>query len=277
MSAGLDDLQAWVRRLLAELDRVATESGIDYVLAYGTALGAVRDGDLIPWDPDADVWVASADHPRLVEACARLLGPEFELLTPETHPDYEYLFPRLVVRGTHHVLLSLDVFPLDPAPASPAARRRHLRVARLLDRAFLVKCGDTTVRRHYSTRKRLLVHGLRALLAPVPRSWLLRAFRHLQSRHAGAGSGVLVNSCGAYGEREVVDAAWFAGVERRPVGDLSLPVPVGYDRLLTRLYGDYRVPVAPERRRAELDHALATFVAPLQQPGGLLAPGRSRA
>lgn len=267
----LADLQTWVRRLLSELDRVAADAGIPYFLAYGTALGAVRDGDLIPWDADADVWVASEHHADLVDACRRLLSPDLELLSAETHRNYEYLFPRLAVRGTHHVLLSLDVFPLDPAPASQNARSRHQKVARLLDRAFLVKCGDTGVRAHYSTRKRLVATALRALLLPVPRRLLLGTFRWLQRRHAGSGSGLLVNSCGAYGAREVFDAQWFEGSAAMLVGDLPLPVPQGYDDLLTGLYGDYRVPVPPERQRQELDHALATFVAPLREPGGLLA------
>lgn len=266
---GLADLQVHVRRLLAELDRVCAAAGIDYTLAYGTALGAVRDGDLIAWDPDADVWVASADHARLRAACAELLGPEFELLAPETHPDYEYLFPRLALRGTHHVLLSLDVFPLDHAPGSARGRRVHSLVTRIIDRAFLVKRGDLSVRRHYSARKRLLTRLLRLLATPVPDRVLLAAFRRLQSRRPG--SGVLVNSCGAYGEREYFDATWFAGTERRPVGDLSLPVPLGYDALLTSLYGDYLRPPDPERRARELDHAVATFVEPLRAPGGLLS------
>ena len=275
-TSALADLQSHVRRFLREFDRVATEAGIPYFLAYGTALGAVRDGDLIPWDPDADVWVASEHHPRLVEACERLLGDEFELLAPETHSDYEYLFPRLALRGTHHVLLSLDVFPLDPAPSSVRGRQRHLRRARFLCQVFLVKRADTAVRVHYSLRKRLLARLLRVLALPVPAAVVLRAFRRLQARHVGARSDVLVNSCGSYGEREVFEASWFDITATKPVGDLSLPVPGAYDELLTRLYGDYLVPVPVERQQQEIEHATATFVAPLLRPGALLGPAEGR-
>ncbi len=261
---GLEELQRHVRRLLAELDRVCVAARIEYTLAYGTAIGAVRDGDLIPWDPDADVWVASADHPRLRAACAELLGPEFELLTPETHDDYEYLFPRLALRGTHHVLLSLDVFPLDHAPASSWGRSLHRRLTRVLDRAFLVKRGDVSVRRHYSPAKRRAARALRLLAAPVPAGLVLAAFRRLQARRP---SGVLVNSCGAYGAREFFDATWFDGTRPTPLG----PVPAGVEPLLTSLYGDYLRPPAPEHRSRELEHAVTTYVEPLRLPGGLLS------
>ena len=119
---GLAGVHGLVRRLLGELDRVATAHDVPFHLAYGTAIGAARDGDLIPWDVDADVWVRREHYARLVDVLAGALGPEFELLTPETHPDYEYLFPRLVLRGIHHVYVRVDVFPLDPAPRwQPAA------------------------------------------------------------------------------------------------------------------------------------------------------------
>ena len=265
----LEELQLHVRRLLVELDRVATAADIPYHLAYGTALGAVRERDLIAWDPDADVWVASEHHPRLVAACAELLGPDFELLTAETHPDYEYLFPRLALRGTHHVLLSLDVFPLDHAPRSARARRLHLGLSRLLARVFLVKRADTAVRVHYSRRKRCLTRALRVVASPAPARLVLAGFRRLQRRRP---TGWLVNSCGSYGTREVMEAGWFEATADTPLG----PVPAAYDALLTSLYGDWQRPPDARRRDREVAHALATYVEPLRRPGALLDPAPDR-
>lgn len=257
-----------VRRLLGELDRVATAHDVPFYLAYGTAIGAARDGDLIPWDVDADVWVRREHYPLLVEVLAGALGPDFELLTPETHPDYEYLFPRLVLRGIHHVYVRVDVFPLDPAPRTAAGRTAYLRLMRVLDRAHFVKRADCTIRLHYSPGKRLLARALRALLLPVPSGLLRRVFRRLQ---AAGDPAVLVNSCGSYGEREFFDAAWFDEVARLPVHGVPLPAPAGYDALLTHLYGDWRTPVPPEQQERELRAAASSFVEPLRAKG--LLPG----
>jgi lipopolysaccharide cholinephosphotransferase len=266
---GLAGVHELVRRLLGELDRVATAHDVPFHLAYGTAIGAARDGDLIPWDVDADVWVRREHYARLVDVLAGALAPEFELLTPETHPDYEYLFPRLVLRGVHHVYVRVDVFPLDPAPRTAAGRTAYLRVMRLLDRAHFVKQADVGIRLHYSPAKRLLAWALRTALLPVPAGLLRRVFRRLQ---AAGDPAVLVNSCGSYGAREFFDAAWFDGEVRLPVHGVPLPAPVGYDALLTHLYGDWRTPVSPAQQERELAAATSSFVEPLRAAGLLPGP-----
>ncbi len=269
---GLAGVHGLVRRLLVELDRVATAHAVPFYLAYGTAIGAARDGDLIPWDVDADVWVRHEHYPRLLGVLAGALGPDFELLAPETHADYEYLFPRLVLRGVHHVYVRVDVFPLDPAPRSAAGRTAYLRVMRVLDRAYFVKRADIGIRLHYSPRKRLLTGALRAALLPVPAGLLRRIFRRLQ---AAGDPAVLVNSCGSYGQREFFDAAWFDDVARLPVHGVALPAPAGYDALLTHLYGDWRTPVPPAQQERELVAATSSFVEPMR--AAVLLPGPEEA
>lgn len=261
---GLAAVHVMVNRLLAELDRVALELGMPYYLGYGTLIGAVRENALIPWDVDADVWVRHSDYSLLTQELPGLLGEDFELISAETHDDYEYLFPRLAIKGIHHVFVRIDIFPLDPAPRSAVGRRVYGKVVRLIDRAHFVKRADISVRLHYSARKRLLTSVLRTVLLPFPASFLRRVFQWLQGRGTSA---VLINSCGAYGEREIYPASWFASMERVAVGELTLPVPNGYDNALRQLYGDYMTPVSTEQQQRELAAATSSFIEPLRELG----------
>lgn len=269
---GLAGLHSLVLRLLTELDRVAAECDLPYYLAYGTAIGAARDGGLIPWDVDADVWVRREHYARLVGELPAALGPDFELLTPESHPDYEYLFPRLVLRHVHHVYVRVDIFPLDPAPRTALGRSAYSRIVRTLDRAYFVKHADIAVRLHYSPAKRALTAALRAVLLVLPAEAMRRLFRRLQ---AAGDPSVLVNSCGSYGPREFFDAAWFDAAVGLPVGGLTLPAPVGYDALLTHLYGDWRTPVPTAQQEHEMVAATSSFVEPLRAAGLLPDPEES--
>lgn len=58
--------QQKLRDLLQYTHELLTEYRITHWLDYGTMLGAVRGGDLIPWDTDADMGILLADAPRLV-------------------------------------------------------------------------------------------------------------------------------------------------------------------------------------------------------------------
>jgi hypothetical protein len=53
-------------RLLVQLHNALERHDVWHCLIFGTLLGAVRDGDLIPWDHDLDLLVRPADVDRLL-------------------------------------------------------------------------------------------------------------------------------------------------------------------------------------------------------------------
>lgn len=57
-----DRLAFVVERVARALER----AGVWHTLAYGTLLGAVRDGDIIPWDSDVDFFIRAGDERRVL-------------------------------------------------------------------------------------------------------------------------------------------------------------------------------------------------------------------
>ena len=47
--------------MLSDLQQVCMDNDIDVMLAYGSALGAVRHKGFIPWDDDIDVYMSRSD------------------------------------------------------------------------------------------------------------------------------------------------------------------------------------------------------------------------
>ena len=62
----LPDIHATLLEILKDIDAFCRREGICYALGYGTLLGAVRYGDFIPWDDDADLIMPRADFDRFV-------------------------------------------------------------------------------------------------------------------------------------------------------------------------------------------------------------------
>lgn len=63
----LDEIKKHELDLLLAFNELAKEHGIQYTLAGGTLLGAVRHKGFIPWDDDIDVLVPRPDYERLLD------------------------------------------------------------------------------------------------------------------------------------------------------------------------------------------------------------------
>ena len=64
---------------IAYMHRQLGARGIWHCLAYGTLLGAVRQGNVIPWDYDFDMFVRPSDVPRLLALNADLAVDGYRL------------------------------------------------------------------------------------------------------------------------------------------------------------------------------------------------------
>lgn len=268
--AGVRWVQGVIKEMLGELDRVAEAAHFDYYLAYGSALGAVREGDIIPWDPDADVYVRWQDYDRVVASLRQHLAPKFEVVGPDTE-EYEYYFARMALKGVHHTRLRVDLFPLAAAPTNRFSQIFYSRLSRLLSQAYLVKMVSGQIKLHYSTKKRLVLRVLKALLCLVRATWLRSAFRSwvaVNDRRFKR-SGTVVNPCGSYGLREFLPSSIFDSHSRVAFGTSKLRVPAGVHAMLGVMYGDYLSPVDSEEQRRQLVFATEYFVKPLRQQGAL--------
>lgn len=112
-------------QLLSLLDKfvaVCDENHLQYYLAGGSVIGAVRHKGLIPWDDDIDVHMPRADYEKLQTLPDEVWGENMRLATWRKTKNYTYDFLKLELTNTTVIErlhpdyiggIFLDVFPLD--------------------------------------------------------------------------------------------------------------------------------------------------------------------
>ena len=174
-SETLQKLKYTELNILIEFDRVCKKLGINYTLAAGTLLGAVRHQGFIPWDDDIDVEMLREDYDKLIAEGQPLLPDHLFIQTYETDKKYPFSFAK--IRDTSTVLLEdntqslqmkngvfIDVFPIDRVSSNKIIRwMDHL----LLTLISIIKCS-CTIEWAKKSRSRFR-RTIRMLLFPLAR------------------------------------------------------------------------------------------------------------
>lgn len=133
----MTDLQMRMLELVLEIDEICRKHHITYYLTGGSVLGAVRHKGFIPWDDDVDIMMTRDAFRRFCKACETEMRDDREIITMINTPCHtkitiKYMnkntsqFFRSQVLDTTGCGISLDIMILDPLPADPEAKERHI-------------------------------------------------------------------------------------------------------------------------------------------------------
>ncbi len=158
----MDHRQETIFNLLQEFDEISKKYGIDYFIAAGTALGAIRHRGFLPWDDDMDIYLTRDNWNKL-----KGLVENDEIETPENRifvfnentKYYRNNIPRYVNQDTSALFMSqalngkslgqhLEFLILDPMPVGEKEEEEYIDLFRvyseLLSPYFTI-CRDLTI------------------------------------------------------------------------------------------------------------------------------------
>lgn len=227
--------------LYKRVDAALTRSGINFFAAYGTCIGAMREKGIIPWDEDIDIAVFSADVDRAVTAINEsgmdMLARSAGAISNINARVFNKIRPDSSVERRRAYV---DIYILERADDSKFL---------FLFRALLCSGIGRIVERRkgFLGSGHPLQYAIADFVAFPLRLCTTKVLESLKLWIYKSSKGTNYFKIPGDG-RFRFPAAAFSSSFRTTFMDTTIPVPIGYDELLSCSYGDWKTPPPVEKR-----------------------------
>ena len=231
--------------LLKKLLEVCEKNNLRIWADGGTLLGAVREHGYIPWDDDIDMAMLREDYDKLVEIAPKEFDhPYFfqcaytEKIYPRGHAQLRMdgttaILPAPTFIGTHQGIF-IDIFPYD---AIPDKEEEKIRLIANRNESF------TRLQRIVSFN---ILHPIRSIKLTKYRGHFQSEFQKFENLFRANP----IDLCSSVAcitfitdfDRFLRDKHWYDETIWVPFEDIQIPIPSGFNQILTKQYGDYMTP-----------------------------------
>lgn len=258
----LKEIQQETLKSLKKLDEICAELNINYFLAYGTLIGAIRHNGFIPWDDDIDVMFLRKDLDKLINYFESHKGEfaSLKICTRKNTKNYTASIPRLV--NTDFVYESdysyekpyelgtfIDLYPLDNGTDSGEKCHKLGEKVRKLNKLYIIYINPDNGKKGIKKIVRYITSALLHLIWGKSFDFDAQISKILKKQTSDSDKYVSVlydrtkNSyCDAF-PRE-----YFTETVKHKFEDFEASIPKDYDTILKNLYGEY-MSLPPEKDR----------------------------
>ncbi len=247
--------------LLLELDRVCNKYNLRFFMIYGSLLGAVRDGGFIPWDDDLDVAMPRSDFDKLIDLSKEFQEP-YMLQTPVT--DSESGFSYIKLRNSNTTAIA------------KAFAFQNMNHGIFIDINCIDNIDKESVNNDELEINNLIMQNSAYMRLKTPNpsiedkkrinQWKGRSsvdvFDQIQSicsnnKNKNVSNVGIISATPYTLNKRIFNSDDFDGVIYKQFENIMVPIPKGYDHILTTIYGDY-MQYPPEDKR-ENPHSSVLF------------------
>lgn len=231
--------------ILLDVAKFCDENNLQYFLAYGTLLGAIRHKGFIPWDDDVDINMPRDDYNFLMENYNQARqGTPYRLIAPidknSRHSIVKVIDTRTVKKefdvkdDAEPLGIDIDIFPLDGEPSSKEefdAWYDELQTVYKWYRYSIISTKGSLKRKLGIPVVKLVFGGKKRLLKKAAK--LHGKYPYKDSKYVGA------IECAYNSRGNRFNKEWFENTVELEFEGHMLKCPCGYHNILSQVYGDY--------------------------------------
>lgn len=235
--------------ILQEVDRICKENNINYFLAAGTMLGAVRHKGFIPWDDDVDIGMLPEDYEKFLKVCPQSLDVEYGYQNVSTESTSHYIHDKIRLKNSffstkysdRYQMLNgvyIDVFVYYKTSNNKFFQKLHIKQIALLRKAIGIR---------WAIRKKpsRLYNIAFTVSHWFPAKWYDKYYRHVLMKYNRRKSnyridgGFNLEKVGAFPDE------WFHGTVEAEFCGRKFPILEHHKEYLTHWYSSHYMSLLP--------------------------------
>lgn len=239
--------------IMDEIDRFCNEFELNYYLAYGSLIGAVRHNGFIPWDDDIDIVMFRNDYEKFLKMFNESRSDSYKVVSMHNEYKFDLAFAKVcdmrtkIIDGGEDpadIGVNIDIFPIDYGSSDLKQVKKLLHKVRFLK--LMVKAKSSKKRDDRRLVEKILITAVK----PISRHKLLVCINSMiQAYKAKEDSAYCANMTTLpYGDREIVRTEWFRERIKVSFENRLYYAPKNYNAILNHIYGEY-MKLPPEEKR----------------------------
>lgn len=235
------ELQLALLEMIKDIDKLCKDNNIEYYIAYGSCLGAIRHKGFIPWDDDFDIAMTDDNYQKFLKICEEKLDHnKYYVQTPEKEEKYYLSFAK--IRNIQTTLIEeknsniditygiyIDVFPLVGVPQNKI-KKFFLKI----NRALMLSANINII------NNKFLKILFNLILKIFGRKRILKYSTKRCFKYKCQKCNKIVSICDGDGyNQNEMDKKIYGKPIYVQFEDTKLPVPEMYDEYLKNIYGNY--------------------------------------
>lgn len=245
----LEEIKKEEIEILKKIDEICKKNNLNYSLAGGSAIGAVRHQGFIPWDDDIDIMMLREDYNKLQKIMGNESYRGIKLLSIENNKNFPYPFNKAVSLNTYAKEIGIekiedygvfiDIFPIDKVPEKEKELKRYIKKVKILKKIYLIKLYKEQIS---SSKTKLLAKKLISfLLKPINLYKTVNKLDKLFKKYDSSKSNYygLIFALDESNAKHYYPKEFFANTKKIKFENVEFSIIRDYDRYLKDRYGDY--------------------------------------